>query len=163
MTPVRPRPHRRAPALRAERRRPADRAFSRLAGSDDPLAPRPVGDGAREITHDDLLALARALQAAAIADDAAQLAVAVSSLQAGLRRHLASEQADRDHLPPALRAVVLGGQDRLLRIVDTISGHAELDHECACVRLGAELVVALQRQAALEAATQVHPAATRTT
>lgn len=162
MTPVRPRPHRRAPAPRAERRRPADRAFSRLAGPDDPLAPRSVGD-AREITHDDLLALARVLQAAAIADDAAQLAVAVSSLQAGLRRHLASEQADRDHLPPALRAVVLGGQDRLLRIVDTISGHAELDHECACVRLGAELVVALQRQAALEAATQVHPAATRTT
>ncbi len=161
MTPVRPRPHRRAPVLRAERRRPADRAFSRPA--DDPLAHQPVADAARAITHEDLLVLARSVQTAAIADDAAQLAVAVRSLQAGLRRHLASEQARRDHLPPALRAVVLGGQDRLVRIVDTISGHAGRDHECACVRLGAELVVALQRQAALEAATQVHPTVTRTT
>src|SRR5690606_25837510 len=127
------------------------------AGPD--AGPDPVSGG---YDHDDLLVLARTIQAAVVVEDGPALAAAVRVLRDGLHRHVASERDDQDHLPGALRAVVFGGQDRLLRLVDRIAVDVAAAGACACVRYGAELVVALHRQAALEAATLRRPAGDRT-
>lgn len=126
----------------------------------DPVGgPDPVAGG---YAHGDLLALARTIQSAALAEDGEALAAAVQVLRDGLQRHVASERGDQDHLPAALRAVVFGGQDRLLRLVDRIAADVATSGACACVRYGAELVVALRRQAALESAALRRPAGDRT-
>ncbi|MDD9371347.1 MAG: hypothetical protein PV358_14605 [Acidimicrobiales bacterium] len=103
------------------------------------------------LSHDDLLRLARAIQAAGIVDDLHELSRLAQHLRRALRRHIASERVSQQALPAPLRSVVFGGQDRLLRLAESIAHDADGDRECACVRRGAELVVALRRQAALEA------------
>lgn len=114
--------------------------------------------GAGGYSHDELLSLARTIQAAAVVEDIEELVRTVRRLREALRCHVASERDGQDHLPAALRAVVFGGQDRLLRLVDRISVDVDADGGCACVKYGAELVVALRRQAALEAAALRRPA-----
>jgi hypothetical protein len=109
------------------------------------------------MSHHELLALARSIQAAAIADDLVELSRSVQRLRRGLRHHVEVERAQQDNLAAPLRAVVFGGQDRLLRLVDAIWHDADGDRECACVRRGAELVVALTRQSTLEAAALLRP------
>ena len=113
------------------------------------------GDGC--YSHVELLALARSVQAAAVVEDLSELARTVRSLREGLRCHVASEREGQDHLPAALRAVVFGGQDRLLRLVEGLALDLDADAACACLRHAAELVVALRRQAALEAAALRRP------
>lgn len=108
-------------------------------------------------SHDELLSLARSVQAATVGEDVSALIDTVRRLHEGLRCHVASEREGQDHLPAALRAVVFGGQDRLLRLVEQIALDLDADGGCACVRYGAELVVALRRQAALEAAALRRP------
>lgn len=172
-TDHRQRPHRAAPAG-AGRPRRAVGVVALVLGRDPrdvfdvrggvvtevgPVADVPEGaEGGTVDSHVDLLALARSVQAAAVADDLDELARAVQRLRSGLHRHVACERRGQGHLPAPLRAVVFGGQDRLLRLVDAIGVEAEGDPECACVRHGAELVVALRRQAALEAAALGRPA-----
>lgn len=130
----------------------------RPVAADGPMADLVDGIAGDTVdSHLDLLALARSIQAAAVADDLDGLARTVRRLQAGLHRHVACERQGQDHLPAPLRAVVFGGQDRLLRLVDAIGVEADGDAKCACVRHGAELVVALRRQAALEAAALRRP------
>lgn len=102
------------------------------------------------LSHDDLLRLARAIQAAAIVDDLYELSRLAKHLRRALRRHVESERISQQPLPAPLRSVVFGGQDRLLRLAESIGHDADGDRECACVRRGAELVVALRRQATLE-------------
>jgi hypothetical protein len=102
------------------------------------------------LSHDELLRLARAIQAAAIVDDLHELGRLARHLRRSLRHHVESERAAQEELPAPLRAVVFDGQDRLLRLAESIGHDADGDRECACVRRGAELVVALRRQAALE-------------
>jgi len=114
-----------------------------------------AGDGC--YTHVELLSLARSVQTAAVVEDLSELVRRVHRLREGLRCHVASEREGQDHLPAALRAVVFGGQDRLLRLVEGIALDLDADAECACVRHAAELVVALRRQAALEAAALRRP------
>jgi len=104
------------------------------------------------LSHVDLLALARSVQAAAVADDPVELARTIARLRVDLRHHVEGERAVQDRLAPALRAVVFTGQERLLRIVDTIGAAGADDRGSACLVHVAELVVALQRQGALEAA-----------
>jgi hypothetical protein len=135
----------------------------RSAARHPPLR-RPAGDAGPAVdgddawmSHDELLALARSIQAAAIADDLVEMSRSVQRLRRGLRHHVEVERARAGNLASPLRAVVFGGQDRLLRLVDAISHDAEGDRECACVRRGAELVVALTRQATLEAAALLRP------
>jgi hypothetical protein len=103
------------------------------------------------LSHDDLLRLARAIQAAGIVDDLHELSRLAHHLRRALRRHIASERVSQQALPAPLRSVVFDGQDRLLRLAESIGHDADGDRECACVRRGAELVVALRRQATLEA------------
>ena len=103
------------------------------------------------LTHDELLRLARAIQAAAIVDDLHELSRRAQHLRRALRNHIEFERENQAPLPAPLRAVVFGGQDRLLRLAESIGHDADGDRECACVRRGAELVVALRRQATLEA------------
>lgn len=116
-----------------------------------------VADGDGCYSHVELLALARSVQAAAVVEDLSELARTVRSLREGLRCHVASEREGQDHLPAALRAVVFGGQDRLLRLVEGLALDLDADAACACLRHAAELVVALRRQAALEAAALRRP------
>ncbi|HET9612192.1 MAG TPA: hypothetical protein VFP06_21445 [Acidimicrobiales bacterium] len=116
-----------------------------------------VTDGDGCYSHVELLALARSVQAAAVVEDLSELARTVRSLREGLRCHVASEREGQDHLPAALRAVVFGGQDRLLRLVEGLALDLDADAACACLRHAAELVVALRRQAALEAAALRRP------
>ena len=116
-----------------------------------------VADGDGCYSHVELLALARSVQAAAVVEDLSELARTVLSLREGLRCHVASEREGQDHLPAALRAVVFGGQDRLLRLVEGLALDLDADAACACLRHAAELVVALRRQAALEAAALRRP------
>ncbi|MBN2623326.1 MAG: hypothetical protein JXA83_08160 [Acidimicrobiales bacterium] len=118
---------------------------------------RPAPEGAAGSGHTDLLSLARAVQAAAVADDPLELSRTVARLQMSLRLHVESEREVHDQLPPALRAVVFGGQDRVLRLVEAISAHGDDEGECSCLVHGASLVVALRRQAALEAAALHRP------
>jgi hypothetical protein len=148
MSPVRPQSF----PPRRRHRTAAHRPLLRLpAGAADVAVDVDDGDDSW-MSHDELLALARSIQAAAIADDLAELSRSVQRLRRGLRHHIEVERAQQDNLASPLRAVVFGGQDRLLRLVDAISHDADGDREYACVRRGAELVVALSRQATLEAA-----------
>lgn len=114
-----------------------------------------AGDGC--YSHVELLSLARSVQTAAVVEDIPELVRTVHRLREGLRCHVASEREGQDHLPATLRAVVLGGQDRLLRLVEGIALDLDADRACACMRHAAELVVALRRQAALEAAALRRP------
>ena len=124
-----------------------------------PRRPEVVVDlsGPDGLSHDGLLRLARAIQAAAIVDDLRELSRLAQHLRRGLRHHIESEREIQGPLPAPLRAVVFGGQDRLLRLAESIGHDADGDRECACVRRGAELVVALRRQATLEALAVGHP------
>jgi hypothetical protein len=144
--PFPPRRRHRTAAHRPPLRRPAGAADVAVDDGDDSW-----------MSHDELLALARSIQAAAIVDDLAELSRSIQRLRRGLRHHIEVERAQQDNLASPLRAVVFGGQDRLLRLVDAISHDADGDRECACVRHGAELVVALSRQATLEAAALLRP------
>ncbi|HEX6425640.1 MAG TPA: hypothetical protein VFZ79_19280 [Acidimicrobiales bacterium] len=183
MPPDRTHRHRRTTALRAAAR-PGDRSATvRVAGGGTGLsaatleldtaddrrggvtAAGPAVDTLVEVevtadgcySHDELLSLARSVQAATVGEDVAELIDTVRRLHDGLRCHVASEREGQDHLPAALRAVVFGGQDRLLRLVEQIALDLVADGGYACVRYGAELVVALRRQAALEAAALRRP------
>lgn len=109
-----------------------------------------LADEPGRLSHADLLRLARAIQAAAIVDDLHELSRLARYLRRALRHHIEAERVSQDPLPAPLRSVVFGGQDRLLRLAESIGHDAEGDRECACVRRGAELVVALRRQATLE-------------
>jgi hypothetical protein len=110
---------------------------------------------ASRVSHVGLMVLAREVQAATASDDLVALRAAVHRLSRRLRQHVEGERAGHDHLAPALRAVVFGGQDRLLRLVDGMSGG---DCHGVCLTRGAELVAALRRQASLEVAVRLHPA-----
>jgi hypothetical protein len=152
MSPVRSQPF---PPRRRHRTAAHRPPLRRPAGAAD--VPVDVDDGDSWMSHDELLALARSIQAAAIADDLVELSRSVQRLRRGLRHHIEVERAQQDNLASPLRAVVFGGQDRLLRLVDALSHDADGDRECACVPRGAELVVALARQATLEAAALLRP------
>lgn len=119
------------------------------------LDARPTTDLRQEISHVDLLALARDLQAAAVADDERTLARAFARLQDDLCRHVELERDELDALPTPLRNVVAAGQERLFRLVGAIA--TQDDHGCARMVHSAELVVALRRQAALEAVARQRP------
>ena len=85
------------------------------------------------LSHDDLLRLARAIQAAGIVDDLHELSRLAQHLRRALRRHIASERVSQQALPAPLRSVVFGGQDRLLRLAESIAR----DRRGAAVRLRA--------------------------
>lgn len=143
---------RQTPVSTIEPRVPAGRSAAvaghgEIRGSDE--------DEGGGVSHVGLMALAREVQAATVADDLVALRAAVHRLSRRLRRHVEGERAGHDHLAPALRAVVFGGQDRLLRLVDGMSGG---DCHGVCLARGAELVAALRRQASLEVAVRLHPA-----
>lgn len=130
------------------------------AGRPTATAGRVTADGGDDdegsgVSHVGLMALAREVQAATVSDDLVALRAAVHRLSRNLRQHVEGERAGHDHLAPALRAVVRGGQDRLLRLVDAMTGG---DCHGVCLTRGAELVAALRRQASLEVAVRLHPA-----
>lgn len=170
MTPVRsqpfpPRRRRRTTTRGATVRRPLGATGSGVTGASRQPAGAEVADGdplSHEslLSHEQLLALARSVQAAAIADDLTELSRSVQRLRRGLRHHVEVERARAANLASPLRAVVFGGQDRLMRLVDALCSDVDGDRECACVRRAAELVVALTRQATLEAAALLRPVAT---
>lgn len=121
------------------------------------LDARSAADLRQEISHVDLLALARDLQAAAVADDERTLARAFARLRDDLYRHVELERDELDALPAPLRYVVAAGQERLFRLVDAIAARDDADHGCARMVHSAELVVALRRQAALESVARQRP------
>jgi hypothetical protein len=150
----------RAPYRRRRRRPlpPGTTARRQAAGGDAAAATSGGGAGGHAaLPHHDLLLLARAIQAAAVAEDEAGLALSVNRLRRLLRHHIKVERVQQGGLAPALRAVVFGGQDRLLRLADSMSHDAAGGGACSCLRRGAELVVAIRRQAALEAAALLRP------
>jgi hypothetical protein len=154
--PFPPRRRRRTTTRRATVRRPVVATGAGVAGASDQPGQAELADD-NLMSHEQLLALARSVQAAAIADDLTELSRSVQRLRRGLRHHVEVERARAANLASPLRAVVFGGQDRLMRLVDALCRDVDGDRECACVRRTAELVVALTRQATLEAAALLRP------
>jgi hypothetical protein len=70
-------------------------------------------------SHFDLLAAARAVRQAAVADDTAVLHTELLRLRTDLVNHLDAEQEQVDRLPGAAPIVVRDGQQRLLGISTT--------------------------------------------
>ena len=103
MSPVRSQPY---PPRR--RHRSAARHLP-LRGPGGDAGPAVDGDDAW-MSHDELLALARSIQAAAIADDLVEMSRSVQRPRRGLRHHVEVERAQAGNLASPLRAVVFGGR-----------------------------------------------------
>lgn len=98
-------------------------------------------------SHDDLLATARVLRAEALGDDGERVRGALARLRDDVVHHLRAEEGHLATAPAAARAVVLGGQRRLLGLLEEAIGDVRT---CACLVRTTELEVALRRQARLE-------------
>lgn len=106
------------------------------------------------VTARDLLGAAAELRAAAVADDGEALHGALLRLRNQLGEHARRSERELGTLPGAVPAVVRGGQERLLALVDALLFSAEGETgSCACLVRSADLEARLRRQARLEAST----------
>ncbi len=104
-----------------------------------------------DISHVDLLKLARALQSVTLGRDLDAVHTELCSLRNALVRHIRDEEGLARQLVPAVAAAVRRGQQELLRDVDAILAHAEgVAAECRCVSEASHLTKAIARQAILE-------------
>lgn len=110
-------------------------------------AATPVGQRPVVPSHDDLLAAARAVRAEALGEDGDRLRGALARLRDDLVHHVRAEEGHLATAPAAARAVVLGGQRRLLGLLEEAIGDVRT---CTCLVRTTELEVALRRQARLE-------------
>ena len=112
MSPVRSQPYPPRRRHRSAARHPP------LRGPGGDAGPAVDGDDAWR-SHDELLALARSIQAAAIADDLVEMSRSVQRPRRGLRHHVEVERRGRATWRRRC-GLSCSGQDRLLRLVDAI-------------------------------------------
>jgi hypothetical protein len=109
-------------------------------------------------SHPELLAVARAVRRAAVADDTERVHVELCRLRSDLLVHVHAEREELSSLPAAAGAVVAEGHRRLLGLLDDLlclgdDGRAE---GCGCLVRAAEVEVELRRQAMLEGLLRRH-------
>lgn len=105
-----------------------------------------------DLSHIDLLGIARAVQHAVIEDDTDEVHALLCRLRADLVTHLHAERQRLLSGQGSLDRVVLDGQRRLMTLLeDVIAGMGDGPGECNCLVRAAEIEIALRRQARLEA------------
>jgi hypothetical protein len=105
------------------------------------------------ISHLDLLARTRALQAAAMRDDPETFRAELARLRTDLADHLQGERATLAPLPSITQRVVTRGQQRLLELVDQlVTATGEQNASYPSLIRSVALTRELSRQARLEAA-----------
>lgn len=103
------------------------------------------------VSHVDLLRLARALQSVTLGTDLDAVHTELCSLRNALVRHIRDEEGRAREPSHAVAATVRSGQQDLLREIDAILAHTDgADDECRCVSKAAHLTKAIARQATLE-------------
>ncbi|MCB1003469.1 MAG: hypothetical protein KDB35_04710 [Acidimicrobiales bacterium] len=109
---------------------------------------------AADITHVALMARARRLEQAAIADDLDAVHAELCGLRNALVDHLHAEADSLEGLGTAVAEVISAGQHRLLSTVDELLNRVGDGDgaDCACVQRSLEVTRALARQARLETA-----------
>lgn len=113
------------------------------------MEPRPEAGAVP--THLDLLALAREVRQALVGDDTEQMHAALAHLRAAVAEHLDDEHARMQIPSVLLDAVVTKGQQRILDLLDGVLHTVDDDAaSCNCLLRGAEIEIALGRQARLE-------------
>lgn len=113
--------------------------------------PRPATGLPAFSSHLELLRIADVVQQAALARDEEVLHRSLCRLRSAVVGHLQGEGPGHAALPISTRAVVCGGQRRLLDLVDQLLGSSADGHDgCPCVVRAAELHGALRAQARLE-------------
>lgn len=104
-----------------------------------------------DVSHVDLLRLARSLQSVSLGTDIDAIHTELCSLRNALVRHIRAEQGQADSFSPPAAAAVRRGHQELLREIDAILTHADgSDDGCHCVIRVSHLTKAIARQAALE-------------
>lgn len=103
------------------------------------------------VSHVDLLRLARALRSVTLGSDLDAIHTELCSLRNALVRHIRDEEGQARELSPVVAAAVRRGQQDLLSDIDAILAHADgADDECRCVSKASHLTKAIARQATLE-------------
>lgn len=101
-------------------------------------------------THDELLTLARKVEAAASDRDRDRLEVASSKLYGALLEHLGTERVDLLRLPPPQMRRLAPGQRRVLNELAELVSQAHAPGPCRCADRAADLAARLYLQAADE-------------
>ncbi len=98
-------------------------------------------------THEELLTLARKVQAAAADGDPDRLEAAGLKLYDALVAHIGAEHADLDRLPPPELRELTRGQHQVLDELAALAAGAHTGGPCRCAELAAELTARLFLQA----------------
>lgn len=98
-------------------------------------------------THEDLLTLARKVEAAAQDGDRDRLQTADLRLFEALVDHLGREMAALVQLPPAQARILRQGQQRIVDTVVDLAARAALSGDCDCESVAQDLMAELELQA----------------
>jgi hypothetical protein len=107
-------------------------------------------------THEELLTLARKVQAAAEDGDRDRLEGASLKLYDALLAHVGAERPDLRRLPPPELRVLARGQRRVLDELAELASRAHMIGACHCATRAADLVARLFLQAADERRALTH-------
>ncbi len=105
--------------------------------------------GDRSLSHEELLTLARKTEMAAREGDRGRLEAATLGLREALLAHLAAERPALLQLPVGQSEVLLGGQQRLVDLLDEL-GAVAAGEPCRCGDVAQLLVAELTMQADAE-------------
>ncbi len=101
-------------------------------------------------THDELLTLARKVQAAAADRDADRLEAASLKLYDALLAHLGAERPDLLRLPPPEIRMLSRGQRRVLDELAELAARSHMPGPCQCATRAADVLARLSLQASDE-------------
>ncbi len=101
-------------------------------------------------THDELLTLARKMEAAAADGDQSRLEAATVKLFDALREHIGAERPDLRRLPPPEARHLAEGQRRVLDELAALTAGGSSPGLCDCAARAADVVAGLYLQAADE-------------
>jgi hypothetical protein len=110
----------------------------------------------RAHTHEELLTLARKVQAAASDGDSDRLERASLKLYDALLAHVGAERPDLVRLPPPELRVLTCGQRRVLDELAELAARAHMSGPCHCATRAADLVARLSLQATAERRALAH-------
>ena len=107
-------------------------------------------------THDELLTLARKVEAAASDLDQDRLETASLKLYKALREHLDAERSDLVRLPPPETRLLTRGQQRVLDELAELAARAHTPGPCRCAARARKLAARLYLQAGDERRALAH-------
>lgn len=105
---------------------------------------------AHPLTHEDLLTLARKVEAAAHDGDRERLETATLHLFEGLVTHVGAERASLLALAPAESRLLERGQQRVVELLVELAADVQMPGPCRCEAVAQELLARLSLLAADE-------------